>query len=195
MEAIAHFRGVPTKRTTDASMEKENAFSEIVEDRSAALSPSRFHLAVFVSIAALAPMAAACASSTDDKGGGKGTTTESRFCRALNKAGLDGGEEFDSATLKSLLGDAAASCVISASNYDLSCTKDSDCVPAALEDTCQPWCTVQCPFQAINARDLPKYQADVARTPLASCGPIGVCSCPCQGSPKCEHGQCTGNCN
>jgi hypothetical protein len=91
--------------------------------------------------------------------------------------------------------------LIKASNYDQSCTVDTDCRLIAEGNACTP-CAFNCPSgEAINASALMKYNADIANTPavaqevngqtcLASCGyPAPAC---------CVAGKCltspTGQC-
>jgi hypothetical protein len=57
-----------------------------------------------------------------------------------------------------------------ASDYDQSCTQDSDCVGIAEGDLCTEGCT-DCINAAINVRDQAKYQSAVS-------GYAGSCSCP-----------------
>ncbi len=100
----------------------------------------------------------------------------------------------------------AAACYISASNYDQSCSVDSDCV-AVIEGAeggigafglvvqsgnyCQPLC--MCGGQAINKGAVAQYVADVSKTPVGS-GAIKTppCFCPSVSPTGCcgDGGRC-----
>ena len=108
---------------------------------------------------------------------------------------LDGGDVVSDGTL----------CTIQASDYDQSCSVDSDCVISAgnfavnfhISNYCsidQPVC-FSCPLDIINQNSASKYIADISRTPLGS-GAIQspVCSCPFPAPPCCRGGTCTRNC-
>ena len=64
----------------------------------------------------------------------------------------------------------SAACIILASNYDQSCTVDSDCTGAHMGDYCSvptsPYGGLLCPQSPISVAALPQYRADVSRTPL-----------------------------
>ena len=80
--------------------------------------------------------------------------------------------------------------VIQASNYDQSCTTDSDCVAVAEGSFCYPGAG-RCPSAAIRTSALTQYQADVSKTFAAAC--VVLTSCPAFGSPSCVAGMCQGN--
>ena len=105
------------------------------------------------------------------------------YCSTLENA------NGDESMINALLGDAAASCTIRAADYDHDCTVDSDCVPVGDGNECTWPCLVACPSAAINSRALADYQADYAKTPLASCNGF-FCHCPCIGVPRCRGGTC-----
>jgi hypothetical protein len=88
----------------------------------------------------------------------------------------------------------AAACFISSSNYDTSCTVDSDCIPAQFGNYCVSQCF--CGGGAINKDSGAQYAEDRARTPLGS-GTIapGLCGCPVSFGPCCSQGQCTTACS
>lgn len=90
-------------------------------------------------------------------------------------------------------------CLISESNYDTSCTVDSDCVATAgmnPEYVVQfgNWCVSQCfcGGNAINRDSAAQYAQDVSRTPLGS-GAIPALECGCAVSLGlcCSAGKCT----
>jgi hypothetical protein len=58
-------------------------------------------------------------------------------------------------------GCGAASPIIRASDYDQSCTKDTDCVEISQGPTCNP-CYFSCSNAAINVRSMAQYNADTA---------------------------------
>ncbi len=94
----------------------------------------------------------------------------------------------------------SGACVIASSNYDQSCSLDSDCVGMAGEfpvqsgNYCQTMCL--CGGDAINRSAVARYVQDVSMTPLGS-GPTsawGNCGCGQVGTPCCVHGSCTTSC-
>jgi hypothetical protein len=90
--------------------------------------------------------------------------------------------------------DASAQ-IILASNYDQSCTTDTDCVSVAEGNFCYPGAT-NCPSAAISTSANAQYQADVAKTRAASCYAPGNCgeeSGPCCVGGKCQVGNECGN--
>ncbi len=78
--------------------------------------------------------------------------------------------------------------LIQASNYDQSCTTNSDCIAVGEGNACYP-CEIACPSAAINASAKGKYLSDVAKT---SAGDLtGVdCGCPAAFNPCCRGGTC-----
>jgi hypothetical protein len=125
-------------------------------------------------------------------GGGPGTSAGggssaggSGVCKLIDVSSGD----LDAAALKAILGDAAASCMLRASDYDRSCTKDTDCIAVGEGNACTAQCRVACPSAAINGGALAAYQADYDRTLLGSC-PNFTCFCPERGFPRCAHGTC-----
>jgi hypothetical protein len=95
--------------------------------------------------------------------------------------GLDGGTDAD-----------AASCMISASNYDQSCTADTDCEMVSSGDYCSLICL--CGGSAINKGASAQFALDVSESPLGSgaLGPV-ACSCPVEVDPCCRGGKCEVN--
>jgi len=80
--------------------------------------------------------------------------------------------------------------LIQASNYDQSCTVDSDCVSIAVGDACYP-CVVACQTGgAIHRSALSSYQSDIAKT-IGAGETSGVpCECPGETLPCCRGGIC-----
>jgi len=81
---------------------------------------------------------------------------------------------------------------ILASSYNQSCTSDSDCVLVGSGENafCQP-CSCG-GLAAINRAALPRFDADVAKTPAGSL-PGGTSCSPCCGptvAAYCQNGQC-----
>jgi hypothetical protein len=91
------------------------------------------------------------------------------------------------------------SCTIRASDYDQSCSADSDCVDGAgglainftIADYCSNSCL--CAADSINKRSAAQYLADISHTPLGS-GAFPLCLCPLPFPPCCRRGVCTLNC-
>jgi hypothetical protein len=85
-------------------------------------------------------------------------------------------------------GDGGA-CFVSASNYDQSCTIDSDCQMVSSGNYCTAMCS--CGGSAINAAAGAQFNDDVSKTPLGS-GALGFvdCNCPLEIPPCCLHGVC-----
>jgi hypothetical protein len=77
--------------------------------------------------------------------------------------------------------------IIQASNYDQSCTMDSDCVGVAEGNFCYPGAT-NCATATINKSANAQYQADVAKTRAASCYAPG--NCGAEFGPCCVSGMC-----
>lgn len=92
-------------------------------------------------------------------------------------------------TSSSATSTGTGACNILASNYDKSCTTDSDCVEVSAGTFCVPAC--QCGGATINGGALPQFNADVAKTPLGS-GALGRITCGCTVSvgPCCRQGTC-----
>jgi hypothetical protein len=90
---------------------------------------------------------------------------------------------------------------IQASNYDQSCTVDTDCRLIGEGNACTP-CAFNCPFSgAINAGALAQYTSDVANTPAVAMSFNGqgcLAGCPVAFNPCCVGGKCqlstTGQC-
>jgi hypothetical protein len=82
---------------------------------------------------------------------------------------------------------------ISASNYDRSCTLDSDCVAVGVGDPCRP-CDILCAGNAaINKSSMSQYSKDVADSPAL--GDSAACSCaPTTLSVCCNAGTCDPSC-
>lgn len=86
----------------------------------------------------------------------------------------------------------AAACFILPSDYDTSCTVDSDCVAVQYEPN---WCVSECMCGGgtINRNSATQYEQATAATPLGS-GAIAPAECGCtafSGGPCCAQGQCT----
>lgn len=73
--------------------------------------------------------------------------------------------------------------------YDRTCVQDADCVAVAEGDVCYP-CIAACPSAAINARERPRYDADVARA-LVHEGGSASCGCYTPQTPCCSNGLCS----
>jgi len=135
----------------------------------------------------------AASSGGSSRGGASGSGaagasggSASRFCSALEASSGD----LDGGAVRALVGDAASSCVLRASDYDRSCAKDTDCSPAGEGNVCETPCGVACASTAINTSALAKYMADYGRTPVAMCTAPLLCGCPVSGVPRCIKGTC-----
>ena len=82
--------------------------------------------------------------------------------------------------------------LIQASNYDQSCTTDSDCVAVGQGNFCLAGAG-NCPTAAIRKSAYARYQADVAKTQAAVCSALS--SCTASFGPCCRHGTCQMNLN
>jgi hypothetical protein len=80
--------------------------------------------------------------------------------------------------------------LIQASNYQQSCTVDTDCVAVGEGNFCNPGST-NCSNAAISKSDYAQYQADVAKTNGASCYAPG--NCGGESGPCCIGGKCQMN--
>jgi len=90
-------------------------------------------------------------------------------------------------------GSEAGTCFLPASDYDQSCTIDSDCVPI---NSAEDWCSSsQCACgatEAINVGDEARYMADWSKTPQGSGAAHPLCLCGLNVAVACCHaGQCT----
>jgi hypothetical protein len=83
----------------------------------------------------------------------------------------------------------ASACNITPSEYDTSCSTDSECVSAAFGNFCEAVCN--CPTDYINQSALAKYMADVSKTPVGM-GAIQPSNCNCGnlGAGCCRSGHC-----
>ena len=99
---------------------------------------------------------------------------------------VDGGMAVDGSTT-----DVGLSCSLSASQYDNSCTVDSDCVGVPSGDPCAGNCLSVCPTAALNVRVASQYLADLGAVMSAHNESPGVCSCPAIGAPSCCRGVCS----
>ncbi len=78
---------------------------------------------------------------------------------------------------------------IQASNYEQSCSTDSDCVAVGEGNACFP-CALVCPNAAINVAAHAQYLADVAKTFAGSNSGTCVLSCPANFGGCCRAGKC-----
>jgi hypothetical protein len=125
-------------------------------------------LTIWVGNLAAAAIVAACGGSTIEV---SGEDASSRVPDASAEAQADSGD-----------------CFIVATNYDQSCSADSDCVTMVegtlveFGDYCTSHCL--CGGGAINKSAAAKYAVDVAKTPLGSGAISGAGACPCWLSPS-----------
>jgi hypothetical protein len=86
-------------------------------------------------------------------------------------------------------------CTISASNYDQSCSTDTECAMVSSGDYCDSdQCF--CGGSAISVGALAQFSADVAKTPIGTGAiPAAFCGCPLEGPPCCRAGVCTTTCS
>jgi hypothetical protein len=75
---------------------------------------------------------------------------------------------------------------ISTSDYDQSCTADSDCVLEPSGDFCQSNHCSNCIGGAISVKVQAQYEADLASKISAP----ALCPCPSPHSPVCTQGKC-----
>lgn len=136
-----------------------------------------------------------CNNGADAGPDGSGTRVECNGpndCAALMPYGL---QVYCCVNKTCVFGQAAASTscddpdadTIQASNYDLSCAADSDCIAVAVGDFCQP--NAGCPNATISKAAQVQYQADVAKT-YAGRSCIAESSCGSSGTPCCRQGTC-----
>lgn len=76
---------------------------------------------------------------------------------------------------------------ITASDYDQSCSSDSDCVGVPEGDLCDPDLCIDCVGGAINVSAQSQYQADLQSK---NSGAPMVCSCPMGPRVACNSGTC-----
>jgi hypothetical protein len=133
----------------------------------------------------VAPVVGGDAASTSD---GRGTTVDGARDSATVEASndipsidssSDGAPDVDDRT-----------CVISASNYDQSCTVDSDCVEVTSGDYCNA-ALCRCGGSVINVGAQAQFRADVLKTPIGSGALMGAtCGCAVPAGPCCRQGMC-----
>jgi hypothetical protein len=113
--------------------------------------------------------------------------------KAMAEAAVDAAAAFDGNV-------DAADCSIMVSNYDQSCSVDSDCVstvgtfPHAFAVFSGNYCESQCPCgqEALSQTAATQYLNDVLGTPLGSGAiPFQNCGCGSLGSACCMGGRCT----
>jgi hypothetical protein len=81
-------------------------------------------------------------------------------------------------------------CTLSPSNYDTSCSTESDCVGVAFGNFCAS-STCACATMYISRNALAQYMADFSRTPTGmESAKAGPCYCPLLNAPCCQAGQC-----
>jgi hypothetical protein len=92
-------------------------------------------------------------------------------------------------------GPSGTACSIDPSNYDESCSSDSDCVnmagniPVDFGNYCQFLC--RCGGDAINRTSVGQFMTDVLNTPLGSGAFLGMgCGCGYSGPSCCREGRC-----
>lgn len=90
-------------------------------------------------------------------------------------------------------GSGPADCTILASNYDQSCTVDTDCVLVTTGNWCGTGCL--CAVAAINTGASAAFNEATAQTPVGS-GEVSGDDCPCPPvpGPCCRQGGCTTSC-
>ncbi len=150
---------------------------------------------VFVGFLVCAMLAAGCGGAeTAPSSAGASSKDEGGVSTASTDASA--GATADAAS--NLSGDAAAdasanACVILASNYDQSCTVDTDCASVSSGNYCAQLC--MCGGSAINVAAEVRFNADVAKTPVGS-GAVKNIACPCVAAfgPCCRAGLCTTDC-
>jgi hypothetical protein len=82
----------------------------------------------------------------------------------------------------------ASTCQVAASDFDRSCSKDSDCVPVFEGNICEVGCG--CPNAAINAGAQARYNARYQAAPRHDTATV-ICHCPCiAASMHCNAGVC-----
>lgn len=84
--------------------------------------------------------------------------------------------------------DAACSVVL-ASNYDESCTVDTDCVGVGQVSSCPAAACDYCEVWAINKAAMARYQKVFSQA-IASMPAGSFCGCPCIGVAICRAGKC-----
>lgn len=93
-----------------------------------------------------------------------------------------------------------AACLIRDTDYDRTCSVDSDCViavggqPVVFGDYCQPLCF--CTAGTISRAAAAQFAANVSKTPIGS-GALQGLNCGCLGGlgACCQHNQCTFPCS
>jgi hypothetical protein len=129
--------------------------------------------------------------------------------RGSGNADAGGPEVGAGAQASAEAGSDAGRCLIRASDYDQSCSVDSDCLSTVVLDSgpfasgefrvsfgnyCGATCPCELPQGAISERAAAQYVADVSKTRLVSEGPSDpaqFCGCTLTAFVCCQNGGCT----
>jgi hypothetical protein len=145
---------------------------------------------VLLLVAAVACSGIACGRTELPEGQPDDAATDS--APTMDAAPIDGADTNDA-------GADSASCMILASNYDQSCTLDTDCTNVHAGDYCSvpPLSSVicLCAASAINVAALAQFSEDISKTPLIQAiASRAACGCPSSApAPCCRHGTCQGD--
>jgi hypothetical protein len=94
----------------------------------------------------------------------------------------------DSATASSRTCDRDGAVVnFSGTDYDQSCTADSDCIAVPQGNVCLA-CIRKCHAGVVNSDSAAQYRADIAK--VAPTESAAECFCPLEFEPCCVNGQC-----
>jgi hypothetical protein len=179
-------RNVPPYAVVVAEEERPEVRSQIIASVRRRIRRERHSLAV----SGLLLMASSCGGETSENARGNG--------------GESAGAPIDAPDAPSdAMHDTSddALCAIHASNYDQTCSDDSDCVTSAgrfainfsILNYCSDICL--CSLNAINKNAADQYLADISSTPFGSGSfPRLTCSCTDPGGPCCRGGMCTLDC-
>lgn len=89
--------------------------------------------------------------------------------------------------------DANACRPVLASDYDQSCTVDTDCVTVGEVSSCPADCYIACALWTISKKVAPQYMTALSLAAAGTSPP--ACFCPAEGLPCCRSGSCTTTCS
>ncbi len=140
-------------------------------------------------LAACALLASGCGGNVAEKGPVDASGDTPETAPTPDAATTDDNSPADTSSSDTPPNADATSCrIVVASDYDQSCTVDTDCVAVGEVTSCPAFACDGCTTVAINKLAMPQYQAAFAQA-FASAA-VGVCGCPCESGAICRGGQC-----
>jgi hypothetical protein len=128
----------------------------------------------------------ASASSVDASGNG----SDASFVEA--SPNLDASQNLDTGQSSDVQSTVENGCnIVLATDYDQSCTVDTDCIAVGQLGQCPASACDGCLTEAINKSVWSRYQTALHQA-FATDPPVGMCNCPGMVVTCCRHGTCQG---